>query len=255
MFVSQGLNTPYGDSDQITFLNGVTRGATTAGSAASPGPGFLTGTYASKKQTATVRALFQPTHCVFLPQWDAGLARAVFFGFEIRLRAGQLPPKPAHLGFQLGYRPLHRNAFARRLRQRAITPPRTQFVTVDCGTPSRLAAALRPIEPASLTASTSNSSVYRRFGTARFRLRHRVFRSSESCQQSDVRATGAGSEKPREQAWSDWSRSRQCPPEWHGKRKCHQPCAARTTPISGKNILESSRSGMVSSCDRFPSSK
>src|SRR6266700_1653874 len=71
MFISCRLNTPDGDSDQITFLNGVTRSATTAGSAASPGPGFLTGTYASKKQAATVRAPPQCTHRLFLRIWGA----------------------------------------------------------------------------------------------------------------------------------------------------------------------------------------
>src|SRR6266567_4376736 len=71
MLTSCGLNTPDGDSDQITFLNGFTRSATTAGSAASPGPGFLTGTYASKKQAATVQAPAQCTHRLFLRIWDA----------------------------------------------------------------------------------------------------------------------------------------------------------------------------------------
>jgi len=37
-----------GDSDQITFLNGVTKRATTNGSAASPGSSFLTGTQPPK---------------------------------------------------------------------------------------------------------------------------------------------------------------------------------------------------------------
>src|SRR5690348_17344229 len=45
---------------------------------------------------------------------------------------------------------------------------RTQLVTVDCGMPSRLAAAFPPVDSANLTASVLNSSVYRRFGTASF---------------------------------------------------------------------------------------
>ena len=77
MFTSCRLNTPDGDSDQITFLNGVTRSATTAGSAASLGR-FLTGTYASKKQAATVQAQTQCTHRVFLHIWGWQPARAVF---------------------------------------------------------------------------------------------------------------------------------------------------------------------------------
>src|SRR5947207_15582651 len=78
MFTSCRLNTPDGDSDQITFLNGVTRSATTAGSAASPGPGFLTGTYASKKQAATVQAPSQCTHRVFLHMWGAATREGGF---------------------------------------------------------------------------------------------------------------------------------------------------------------------------------
>ena len=39
---------------------------------------------------------------------------------------------------------------------------------VDCGIPSRLAAALPPVDCANLTASALNSSVYRRFGTDSF---------------------------------------------------------------------------------------
>src|SRR5215203_3223209 len=58
---------------------------------------------------------------------------------------------------------------------------RTQFVTVDCGTPSLLAAALPPIESASRTASTLNSSVYCRFGTDSFLLISSL-RSSEPYQ-------------------------------------------------------------------------
>src|SRR4030095_5254903 len=78
MLTSCRLNTPDGDSDQVTFLNGVTRGATTAGSAASPGPGFLTGTYASKKQAATVQAWRQCTHRLFLYIWDAATREGGF---------------------------------------------------------------------------------------------------------------------------------------------------------------------------------
>ncbi len=39
---------------------------------------------------------------------------------------------------------------------------------VDCGIPSRFAAALPPVDNANLTASVLNSSVYRRFGTDSF---------------------------------------------------------------------------------------
>jgi tetratricopeptide (TPR) repeat protein len=39
---------------------------------------------------------------------------------------------------------------------------------VDCGIPSRFAAALPPVDNASLTASDLNSSVYRRLGTDSF---------------------------------------------------------------------------------------
>src|SRR4029453_4339629 len=80
MLTSCRLNTPDGDSDQITFLNGVTRSATTAGSAASPGPGFFTGTYASKKQAATVQAWPQCTHRLFLRIWGAATREGGFFG-------------------------------------------------------------------------------------------------------------------------------------------------------------------------------
>ncbi|WP_291990339.1 putative sulfate/molybdate transporter [Luteitalea sp.] len=45
---------------------------------------------------------------------------------------------------------------------------RNQFVTVDCGTPSRLAVALSPIEAANVTASCLNSVVYCRFRTNAF---------------------------------------------------------------------------------------
>src|SRR5258708_4611510 len=78
MLTSCGLNTPDGDSDQITFLNGVTQCATTAGSAASPGPGFLTGTYASKKQAAIVQACPQCTHRLFLGIWGAATREGGF---------------------------------------------------------------------------------------------------------------------------------------------------------------------------------
>src|SRR5690348_6071212 len=59
MITSWGLSTPDGGLGSVNFLNGVTQGATTAGSAASPGPGFLTGFDASKKQAASVRVQCQ----------------------------------------------------------------------------------------------------------------------------------------------------------------------------------------------------
>ena len=74
-----------------------------------------------------------------------------------------------------------------------IDPWKTKFEGhLNCGTPSRLAAALPPIDSANLTASNLNSSVYCRFGTCSF-FRHIVLRSPESYQQSGVRETGAGS--------------------------------------------------------------
>jgi hypothetical protein len=47
---SYTLIAPDGDSDQINFLNRVTRGAITAGSAIFPGPGFSTGTKPPKSK-------------------------------------------------------------------------------------------------------------------------------------------------------------------------------------------------------------
>jgi len=82
------LNTPDGDSDRITFLNGVTQGATTAGSAASPEPGFLTGKCASKKQVASVQAFRKGTHRLFLCLWDAATHEGGFSGFRAPARAG-----------------------------------------------------------------------------------------------------------------------------------------------------------------------
>src|SRR5881275_1526808 len=93
MFTSCRLNTPDGDSDQITFLNGVTRSATTAGSAASPGPGFLTGTYASKKQAATVQAWRQCTERLFLRIWAAATREGGFL--ECRAPSAPSPARGA----------------------------------------------------------------------------------------------------------------------------------------------------------------
>ena len=72
------VSTPDGDSDQITFLNGVTQGATTVGSAASPGPGFLTGTDASKIIAASVRRRFSIGTAGFYPWGRGQAAKAVF---------------------------------------------------------------------------------------------------------------------------------------------------------------------------------
>ena len=61
-----------GETDQITFLNGVTHCATTAGSAASPGPSLLTGLRAAKRLAVTVSTPIQCTNKVFLSNRDAG---------------------------------------------------------------------------------------------------------------------------------------------------------------------------------------
>ena len=75
MIISSRLNTPDGDSDQITFLNGVTRGATTAGSAASPGPGFLTG-------------IMPPKSCRPQSMRDPSVGTACFYAYGAREPAG-----------------------------------------------------------------------------------------------------------------------------------------------------------------------
>jgi hypothetical protein len=58
--------------------------ATTAGSAASPGPGFLTGTYAYKEQAAPVQARRQCSHRLFLRIWGAAAREGGFLANRVR---------------------------------------------------------------------------------------------------------------------------------------------------------------------------
>lgn len=67
-----------GDSDQITFLNGVTKRATTHGSAASPGSGFLTGIEPPKSRRPLSSAV--SVVVVFLTQWAAVRRGGGFLG-------------------------------------------------------------------------------------------------------------------------------------------------------------------------------
>ena len=84
-----------------------------------------------------------------------------------------VPGWPRHVGGQLAGRGLGHDpggCATKAASGAEAFPLRTQFVTVDCGTPSLLAAALPPIDAANLIASTLNSSVYCRFGTDSFLL-------------------------------------------------------------------------------------
>ncbi|OHQ52996.1 hypothetical protein HMPREF2615_09775 [Pseudomonas aeruginosa] len=89
-----------GDSDQIAFLNGVTKRATTNGSAASHGPGFLTGTQPPKSRRLLSSGISLVG--VFLTQWGAERREGGLLRCPLFFKATHLGPQPQDfaLGFQ-----------------------------------------------------------------------------------------------------------------------------------------------------------
>src|SRR5262245_29841340 len=82
-----------GDSDQIKFLNGVTKRATTNGSAASPGSGFLTGTEPPKSRRPLSSGV--SVAGVFLTQWAAERRGGGFLRCPALLQGGASGPAAA----------------------------------------------------------------------------------------------------------------------------------------------------------------